>query len=296
LAANFEGNIQFLGGVPGIIGWYLEGVLSEDILLEMRMASGLSLQFVQSMDGARQIDRRRIRHFTGGNYYLSCFPDGASQHRHLRKNTPLRYVGIWVTPDLLASRYLAPETTQNKELDDFLDGHLKTTLDLNAPLSVRMQNCMDDLFASEFDGLLHQEFVKIKMSELICAALPLLISDRQLSDNNVRAARESIKIQRVAALLETRLAVPPNCRALAREVSIGHNRLAALFTNFYGCSIHQYSKRCRMKQAEILIRSGKHSMSDIAAWTGYNDQSSFSRAYRAYFGHKPSESRKKANT
>src|SRR5690606_21058691 len=77
LAGEFTGTIRFLDGVPGITGWYLEGSLTDDLSIDMRMSRGLSLQFLQSLDGARKIDGRRLRPFIGGNVYLSCFPDGA---------------------------------------------------------------------------------------------------------------------------------------------------------------------------------------------------------------------------
>lgn len=281
--------------MPGITGWYLEGTLTDDLSIDMRMSRGLSLQFLQSLDGARKIDGRRLRPFIGGNVYLSCFPDGARQERQFRKKAQLRYVGIWATPEKIAAHYLSSEDAGSEEISHFLSGTLGAPIELEAPLSIRMQRALDDLFRNEFEGPLLEEFVRIKMSELICAAIPMLQSAPGPVDATSRPMRDALKVQRAAALLESDLAAPPNCRALARQVGIGHNRLAQLFSEIYGCSIHQYSKRCRMKQAELLIGSGRHSLSDVAEMTGYTCQSSFSRAYRDYFGCRPSDRRPRAN-
>ena len=74
--------------------------------------------------------------------------------------------------------------------------------------------------------------------------------------------------------------------ALAERFSISKYHLAHRFSQLYGTSLHQFVLHCRMAYAQLLIRQGEPMMS-IAYQCGFNDYSTFVRAFTRFNGTSP---------
>lgn len=79
--------------------------------------------------------------------------------------------------------------------------------------------------------------------------------------------------------------------ALAERFSISKFHLSHLFTQICGTSVHQFVLHCRMAYAQKLIRQGEPMMS-ISYQCGFNDYSSFVRAFTRFYGANPRTWRK----
>ena len=49
----------------------------------------------------------------------------------------------------------------------------------------------------------------------------------------------------------------------------------------------------RMNKAQQLLKTGKYTVLEVALEIGYDDQSSFGRAYKRFFNYPPNEERPK---
>lgn len=79
--------------------------------------------------------------------------------------------------------------------------------------------------------------------------------------------------------------------SLSARFSISKYHLSRRFSETYGIGLHQYVLQCRMAYARKLIRQGDPMML-ISYQCGYNDYSSFVRAFTRFYGANPRAWRK----
>lgn len=80
---------------------------------------------------------------------------------------------------------------------------------------------------------------------------------------------------------------------MAKKYLINPTTLKALFKEVYGNSIAAHIKEHRMEHAAKLLRTTDMSLAEIAKSVGYENQSKFTVAFKAYFDVLPKEYRKK---
>lgn len=80
---------------------------------------------------------------------------------------------------------------------------------------------------------------------------------------------------------------------LSRQYLINPTTLKAAFKSVYGTSIAAHIKEHRMEHAARLLRESDLSAAEIAKAVGYESQSRFTAAFKAYFGILPKEYRKR---
>lgn len=74
---------------------------------------------------------------------------------------------------------------------------------------------------------------------------------------------------------------------IAKSLHIDRRYLTAIFRKTYACSPQEYLSRLRLEKARGFLLSG-HSVTHVAALSGFSDLSNFSRQFKAYFGYPPS--------
>lgn len=79
----------------------------------------------------------------------------------------------------------------------------------------------------------------------------------------------------------------PSSADIAAHFHISDSHLRALFKKRYGISIHKFMVQQKMSLAKNLIVEG-HSMNEICETIGFQDYSSFYKAFRAHYGISPS--------
>ena len=135
--------------------------------------------------------------------------------------------------------------------------------------------------------LLHAE---AKALELLCQVLsPLpdeLDSDRAVTTNTVVR-----QVDAARRILSTQFAPIPHTCALARRVGMSESKLKRAFKEHFGTTVFDYGLECRMRHALELLRANAMSVCQVAECVGYQHQTSFTAAFRDYFGFLPSEAR-----
>lgn len=82
---------------------------------------------------------------------------------------------------------------------------------------------------------------------------------------------------------------------LSYYVGVNRSYLCRLFKEKLGVSPKQYIRSFRMNAAAKLLEETNLSIGQIAQTSGYEDQLYFSTAFRAFFGHSPTEHRNITN-
>ncbi|TAE52516.1 MAG: AraC family transcriptional regulator [Bacteroidetes bacterium] len=88
-------------------------------------------------------------------------------------------------------------------------------------------------------------------------------------------------------LLSSEWALPPSVADLAREVGVSYYHFMRLFQRAFGLSPYQFSLQVRLRQAQQLLRESDRIL-DVAEACGFEDLSSFSRAFKKHSGLPPS--------
>jgi transcriptional regulator GlxA family with amidase domain len=80
---------------------------------------------------------------------------------------------------------------------------------------------------------------------------------------------------------------------MAAEVAMSRSAFAASFRQLTGESPMRYVTRCRLARAAAYLADGGVSVSEIARRTGYDSESSFTKAFARHFGMAPGAYRRR---
>lgn len=78
-------------------------------------------------------------------------------------------------------------------------------------------------------------------------------------------------------------------KKLAARVKLNSGYFGLLFKHETGLTVHQYIKKIRVRNAEILLQSGAHTVTEVADYCGYCDVIHFYREFKAVMGISPSQ-------
>ncbi|UVC06565.1 GlxA family transcriptional regulator [Rhizobium sp. TH2] len=99
------------------------------------------------------------------------------------------------------------------------------------------------------------------------------------------------RLYQAVKLMEDTVDRPLVLQSLAARTGISARHLQTLFQKSFGVSPHVHYLALRLNAARRRVIETDASFADIAAGTGFNSASAFSRAYRAQFQESPSETR-----
>ncbi len=91
--------------------------------------------------------------------------------------------------------------------------------------------------------------------------------------------------------LDGHLDKPMSASKLAEAAGVSLSTLNAAFQKAFGTSVGKYALSVKMREAKRLAATGRFSVKEIAAKTGFSSQSHFCNAYRTFYGHPPSRDR-----
>ncbi|MBL0371675.1 GlxA family transcriptional regulator [Rhizobium sp. KVB221] len=101
------------------------------------------------------------------------------------------------------------------------------------------------------------------------------------------------RLNAAVRLMEESVDQPLSLEKLARRSGLSARHLQSLFNEAFGVGPHVHYLALRLNAARRRVIETRTSFADIAAATGFNSASAFSRSYRAQFRESPSETRKR---
>lgn len=94
-------------------------------------------------------------------------------------------------------------------------------------------------------------------------------------------------------LMEETVEAPLTLARLARRIGVSPRHLQDLFRDTMGVAPHEHYLALRLNAARRKVIETRMEFADIAAISGFNSSSSFSRSYRAHYRESPSETRRR---
>lgn len=101
------------------------------------------------------------------------------------------------------------------------------------------------------------------------------------------------RVAQAVHLMEEHIEQPLLLARLARRVGVSARTLQTLFQESMGVAPHVHYLALRLNAARRKVIETKAPFADIAAATGFNSASAFSRSYRSSFGESASDTRKR---
>lgn len=151
-----------------------------------------------------------------------------------------------------------------------------------------LQKIVDEMIWEQVDETFELFFLRIKAEELICR---LLMELKKRDEKHLYA----LNIQDIEAIYKVKeqmlehLGTPPVISELAMGAGMSPTKLKRLFRQIFGNSIFSYYQGYRMKEAALLLREKKLSVSDVGYRLGFTNLSHFSRVFKEHTGVRPKQ-------
>jgi AraC-like DNA-binding protein len=151
-----------------------------------------------------------------------------------------------------------------------------------------LEKIVDEIVSEAVDETFKLFFLRVKAEELICRLLMELEKrdEKHLYDLNIHDIQTLYKVKE--QMLE-HLETPPVIKDLAVAASMSPSKLKRLFKQIFGNSIFNYYQEFRMKEAALLLKDEKLSVSDVGYQLGFTNLSHFSKVFNEHIGMKPKQ-------
>jgi AraC-like DNA-binding protein len=187
-----------------------------------------------------------------------------------------RFITMELHRDFLARQVAGAEAA----LEPVLRG-CRSAVASPRPLSIAHEQLAARLVAPPVSPAALPLWFQSKVLELIAEFL-FVPQPEMFCERHKRLARE--RVERVKAVLASRLDAPPSLEELGREVGVSQFYLSRTFSAEVGMTIPQYLRRIRMERAAELLRAGTHNVTEAAFAVGYASLGHFSKSFCEVLG------------
>ncbi|MBD5514894.1 MAG: helix-turn-helix transcriptional regulator [Lachnospiraceae bacterium] len=162
----------------------------------------------------------------------------------------------------------------------------------NSPITSLAGNEQTESFFSAFYG--QPEHLQISWQKIKVLELLLYLGGLKVDSKNCLTEYQSEQIEIIRKIhdqltehMEQRFTI----ETLSKQYLINPTTLKTMFKSVYGTSIAAHIKEHRMEKAAKLLRETSLSIAEIAESVGYDSQSRFTAAFKAYCGKLPKDYR-----
>ncbi len=139
----------------------------------------------------------------------------------------------------------------------------------------------------------HGHSLALEVSRLFIYQQERDLDERSEHPAAINTASMDPRLQAAVKLMEDTVEAPLPLARLARRSGISIRHLQDMFRQTMGVAPHTHYLALRLNAARRKVIETKASFADIAAETGFNSASAFSRSYRASYSESPSETRRR---
>ena len=202
-----------------------------------------------------------------------------------------RVVAISVRPEFLADHFLASAVDIPQQLQPFVGGTRAKINYCQLRLTAQMFELATKLVDNPYVGALGLVNIEAIAMELLCCAVAGF-STLSVKPNEQYSERELRCLHSARRYLMRQYAPAPTIRQVARAAGVNETTLKEGFKTVFGERVFEYSVRCRMQHALMLLREQHLPVARVAEAIGYRHQTSFATAFLRHFGMRPKDVRR----
>ncbi len=114
-----------------------------------------------------------------------------------------------------------------------------------------------------------------------------LIRSQFLDERGLSYRRETDRIRELGAFITENAVHEHRLQELAQMAAMNRTKLNRLFKEVHGCTVFEYIRRAKLRQAEYWLRHSNMDITAIAHAAGFCSSSHFSRCFRSAHGVPP---------
>lgn len=168
---------------------------------------------------------------------------------------------------------------------------------------IRFRNLIRNPAAADILHKIAEEYARdlphsqLVITGLLQAFFAVLLREETKKSNNDNAFDDRVRFYRTVepAVVKLRDNYQQHFTGeeLAELCSINRHHFCRVFKRAMGMTPVQYQNECRLRIADILLKNGGMSVTQIAAAVGFRDEAYFSRAYKSSRGFPPNAAKSK---
>ena len=160
----------------------------------------------------------------------------------------------------------------------------------DAPITPAMRATIFQIFNCPYQGWAKNFFLEGKVLELVAHKIGQIEAvDSRKPDTRPLTPTDVDRIREAARLLTNDMEKSPDLNQLARSVGMCRSKLHRCFRMVYGITPFEYMRNRRLEVAMDFLMEGRMNVTQAAYAVGYSSPSYFTKAFKKYFGHLPSE-------
>lgn len=166
----------------------------------------------------------------------------------------------------------------------------RTPFSAKASLPIAIRRTAEAVIGNSLSAAFERLYRRAKMTELLWLVMDHLHrTDHGDSTIDTRAWRG---IERVRRFIDEDPGRNFTTEQLSRLAGMNRTKLRSLFKRVHGVTMFEYRQAVIMKSADEMLRQPNFTIAEIGYRLGYREPSSFSIAYRRFYGHAPGEVRR----
>ncbi len=250
----------------------------------------VGFQFALDGEHTTVVDGYGQMQFSGPRFSMCANTDAIRVAKCYAADCNISYVNIVARPQFLLDQFGVDEQRLPDTIQAMLRGEQAHYFSRTQPLTAGMLSAARELTQSRYEGKLQQTFAKVKSLELLCLAIEAMTLVDEPDPRRLRLSDYDIRLlHRVRDELATSYASPLSLADMSRHIGMNRNKLSLGFKALFGSGVYEYCQQLRMQRARTLLQQGRLSVLEVALDVGFQNQSSFSRAYKQFYGCAPSQ-------
>ena len=155
------------------------------------------------------------------------------------------------------------------------------------PISPAMDQVLQQIFQSPYQGLMQQLYLESKALELFALQFAQWSEVHPSESMRCLPKYELERLHMAKAILTRDVSTPLTLAELAQQVGLNEYRLKQGFRQVFGTTPFGYLHHHRMQHAQHLLRNSNLTIAGVAARVGYRNPEAFSTAFRRKFSISP---------
>jgi AraC-like DNA-binding protein len=285
---GYEGRFDLWSPGPGYLVAFLDISVINDFTTITPLENYFTLEVILKGNSEIHLGGSSMSNDGLPRIYLASHGPNSSKRRVHKEGDSVRSVGIWIEPTVFLESF-------GVEIDQLRDDirMVLTNPDSGVttlPVTTQVKHTANEIFDTGFEGRRGEQYLKAKLTELLCHVAELANTQAaQLPEDLPLPRGKANALKKFMLALEQSHYLSLSLGEIAGELGLCANTLSNVFKEGYGMKLSEYLLQRRMEQAQELLRSGKQSVLEVALEVGYENQSSFGRAYRQFHGNTPRE-------
>ncbi len=152
-------------------------------------------------------------------------------------------------------------------------------------LQPRIAELLNAITQCCFQGLTKYLFIEAKMLEIFALQIDQLNSENAQKEEWSSADKERLKA--VHDYISSNYLEPLTLGNICYRFGLNEFKLKKGYKHFFGSTVFGHIQKLRMEAAQQLLITGQMNVSEVSLHIGYNNISSFSEAYKKFFGYLP---------